>query len=52
MVEQQFAAGSMLPKVEAAVAFVKAMPAKKAIITSLENIGNLVDGISGTVISA
>ncbi|MBF3375262.1 carbamate kinase, partial [Leptospira borgpetersenii serovar Arborea] len=37
--EKQFAAGSMLPKIEAATAFVKERPHAKAIITSLENIG-------------
>ncbi len=40
--ENQFAPGSMLPKVEAAIAFVEAKPKAKAIITSLENIENLL----------
>lgn len=35
--EKHFAPGSMLPKVEAAINFVKSKPGRKAIITSLEN---------------
>ena len=34
--EQQFAAGSMLPKIEAAINFVNTNPKRKTIITSLE----------------
>ncbi|WP_348920961.1 carbamate kinase [Enterococcus rotai] len=45
--EGQFAPGSMLPKVEAAVKFVKRNPANKAVITSLEN---LVKERIGTVV--
>ncbi|EAE2864742.1 carbamate kinase, partial [Listeria monocytogenes] len=41
--EKQFAAGSMLPKIEAATAFVKERPNAKAIITSLENIGAMLE---------
>ncbi len=48
----QFAKGSMLPKIEAAIEYVKAKPKRKAIITSLENIANLVNGETGTVIVA
>ncbi|MBM5597601.1 carbamate kinase [Listeria seeligeri] len=48
--EKQFAAGSMLPKIEAATAFVKARPSAKAIITSLENIGAMLEYEAGTVI--
>ncbi|MBT0134717.1 carbamate kinase [Listeria seeligeri] len=48
--EKQFAAGSMLPKIEAATAFVKARPSAKAIITSLENIGAMLEREAGTVI--
>ncbi|MCL1808156.1 MAG: carbamate kinase [Clostridiales bacterium] len=42
--ENQFAPGSMLPKVQAAMKFVKANPSKKAIISSL---GKAVDAIAG-----
>ncbi|MGT2833456.1 carbamate kinase [Streptococcus halotolerans] len=48
--EEQFAAGSMLPKVEAAMAFVNNKPDSKAAITSLENLGELIDSESGTII--
>ncbi|OQO70094.1 carbamate kinase [Enterococcus villorum] len=48
--ENQFAPGSMLPKVEAAIAFVEARPNAKAIITSLENIENLLASEEGTII--
>ncbi|EAE0010430.1 carbamate kinase [Listeria monocytogenes] len=50
--EKQFAAGSMLPKIEAATAFVKERPNAKAIITSLENIGAMLEYGAGTVIVA
>ncbi|MGT2757476.1 carbamate kinase [Streptococcus ovuberis] len=48
--QEQFAPGSMLPKVEAAIAFVNNKPASKAVITSLENLGELIASESGTII--
>lgn len=45
-----FAPGSMLPKVEAAIKFIEANPRKKAIITSLENLPNIMGENPGTVI--
>lgn len=48
--EEQFAPGSMLPKVEAAIAFVNNKPESKAVITSLENLGALIENESGTII--
>lgn len=48
--EDQFAPGSMLPKIEAAIAFVEQNPKGKAIITSLENLGNLTTHNAGTTI--
>ncbi|WP_438465929.1 carbamate kinase [Streptococcus pluranimalium] len=48
--EEQFAPGSMLPKVEAAMAFVNNKPNSKAVITSLENLGELIASDSGTII--
>ncbi len=42
----------MLPKIEAATAFVKERPNAKAIITSLENIGAMLEHGAGTVIIA
>lgn len=49
--EGHFAPGSMLPKVQAAVKFVKENPDKQAIITSLDNAGNALKHKSGTIIS-
>lgn len=50
--EDQFAPGSMLPKVEAAIAFVENNPKGKAIITSLENIEAVMGQGTATVVSA
>lgn len=47
--EGQFPAGSMLPKVEAAMKFVRAFPQKKAIITSLDKAVEALEGKTGTV---
>ena len=47
----QFAPGSMLPKVQAAMKFVKANPEKKAIITSLDKAIDALEGKTGTVIT-
>ena len=49
--EGQFAPGSMLPKVEAAMKFVRAYPNKKAIITSLDKAIEALEGKTGTVIT-
>lgn len=46
-----FAAGSMLPKVEAAMKFVRAFPQKKAIITSLDKAVDALEGKTGTVLT-
>lgn len=46
----QFAPGSMLPKVEAAIDFVTNRPEGKAVITSLSNLGALIKSESGTII--
>lgn len=45
-----FAAGSMLPKVEAAMKFVRAFPQKRAIITSLDKAAEALSGKTGTII--
>lgn len=47
--DDQFAAGSMLPKVRAVINFVK-QTGNKAVITSLNNVDKLVAGGTGTVI--
>lgn len=49
--EGQFAPGSMLPKVEAAMKFVRTYPNKKAIITSLDKAIDALEGKTGTVIT-
>lgn len=46
--EGQFAPGSMLPKVEAAVEFVKSMPGRTALITLLEKASEGISGATGT----
>ena len=48
--ENQFAPGSMLPKVEAAIDFVNKRENGRAIITSLGNLKNVMTGQSGTTI--
>ena len=50
--EGHFAPGSMLPKVQAAIKFVKANPTKKAIITSLDKATSALAGNDGTIIVA
>lgn len=49
--EGQFAPGSMLPKIQAAMKFVRANPGKRAIITSLDKAVDALDGKTGTVIT-
>lgn len=50
--EGHFAPGSMLPKVMAAVKFVKNNPNRKSIITSLYKSMDALNGLTGTVIKA
>ena len=49
--EGHFAPGSMLPKVQAAMKFVRANPGKKAIITSLYKAVDALEGKTGTVVT-
>ena len=49
--EGQFAPGSMLPKVQAAMKFVRANPDKRAIITSLDKAIDALEGKTGTVVT-
>lgn len=46
--EDQFAAGSMLPKVKAAVMFAESKKGRKSIITSLEKVKEALQGRTGT----
>lgn len=48
--EHQFAAGSMLPKVQAAVKFAKSKPGRSALITLLEKAKDGINGKTGTTI--
>lgn len=47
----QFAAGSMLPKVQSTMDFVKHNKNSRAVITSLSNLKNLINNESGTIIT-
>ena len=47
----QFAKGSMLPKVEAAVKFVESKPGRKSLITSLAKAKEALAGKAGTVLA-
>ena len=48
--EGHFAPGSMLPKVQAASKFVHSKPGRVAVITSLENAVNGINGVKGTIV--
>lgn len=50
--EGHFAPGSMLPKVEAAMAFASSKPGRRALITLLEKAREGIEGKTGTVIVA
>ena len=49
--EGHFAAGSMLPKVEAAIDFASSAPGRRAVIASLEKAPLAMTGESGTLIT-
>lgn len=49
--EGHFAPGSMLPKVQAAMAFAASKPGRKSLITSLEKAQEGIDGKTGTLIT-
>jgi carbamate kinase len=48
--EGEFAPGSMLPKIEAAVSFVRSRPGRRALITLLEKARDGISGHTGTMI--
>ena len=50
MKEGQFAAGSMLPKIEACLSFVEGHPERETLITSLDGLDDALAGKVGTVI--
>ena len=49
--EGHFAPGSMLPKIQAAMKFVRSNPSKKAIITSLDKAIEALEGKTGTTVT-
>lgn len=52
MAAGEFEAGTMLPKIEAAVSYLKAVPSGSVLITSLRHVKDAVKGRAGTVITA
>lgn len=50
--ENQFEAGTMLPKIEAAIAYLEKVPTGKVLITSMDKVKDAVSGKAGTVITA
>ena len=48
----QFEAGTMLPKIEAAIEYLKKVPTGKVLITSMKCIKDAIKGRTGTVITA
>ncbi len=52
MEEGQFEEGTMLPKIEAAIAYLEKVPTGKVLITSLKNVKDAIKGRTGTVITA
>lgn len=50
--DKQFGEGTMLPKIEAAITYLKAVPDGSVLITSLQNVKDAVKGKTGTVITA
>ena len=49
--EGQFEAGTMLPKIEAAVSYLEKIKTGKVIITSMDKVKEAVNGETGTVIT-
>lgn len=50
--EGQFEAGTMLPKIEAAVAYLNAVPGGSVLITSMHQVKDAIKGKAGTLITA
>lgn len=46
----QFEAGTMLPKIEAAISYLDKIPTGKALITSMSRVKEAIDGNAGTII--
>ncbi len=52
MEEGQFGAGTMLPKIEAAIAYLSSHPEGSVLITSLDMVNDALKGKAGTIITA
>ena len=50
--EGQFEAGTMLPKIEAAIEYLEKVPSGKVLITSMAKVKDAIHGKTGTVITA
>lgn len=50
--ENQFEEGTMLPKIEAAISYLKAVPTGSVLITSMNNVKEAINGNTGTLITA
>ena len=48
----EFEAGTMLPKIEAAVSYLEKVPGGSVLITSMEHVKDALKGKNGTVITA
>ncbi|MCM1568654.1 MAG: carbamate kinase [Roseburia sp.] len=48
----QFEAGTMLPKIEAAITYLEKLPSGKVLITSMKSVKDAVKGKTGTLITA
>ena len=48
----QFEAGTMLPKIEAAIAYLEKKPDGRVLITSMDTLRDALKGKGGTVITA
>ncbi|MDE6606812.1 MAG: carbamate kinase [Lachnospiraceae bacterium] len=50
--ENQFGAGNMLPKIEAAITYLTEVPSGSVLITSMRTVKSAIKGKSGTIITA
>ena len=50
--EGQFESGTMLPKIEAAIAYLEAVPTGSVLITSMAQVKEAIKGKAGTLITA
>jgi carbamate kinase len=48
----EFEAGTMLPKIEAAISYLEKVPTGKVLITSMKCVKDAIKGKAGTIITA